>query len=118
MKATIYWKGMSTSIRSITKSCKACHVNKKQKLHYGHLLPKAIITVPWRVLCVGLIGPYTLKGKDGIVIDFMALTKIDPATSWFKIVELVPLICHLKTIGNNCKESSIVEEIFSKALIV
>jgi hypothetical protein len=37
---------------------------------------------------VDLIGPYTLKGKDGTVIDFMCVTMIDPATSWFEIVEL------------------------------
>ncbi len=40
------------------------------------------------MLCVDLIGPYTLKGKDGSSIDFMCLTMIDPATSWFEIVEL------------------------------
>jgi hypothetical protein len=91
MKATVYWKGMCTSIQSITKSCRACQVNKKWNLKYGHLPPKAIITVPWRVLCIDHIGFYTFKGKDGTVIDFMALTMIDPATSWFKIVEL-PLI--------------------------
>jgi hypothetical protein len=37
---------------------------------------------------VDLIGPYTLKGKDGIEIDFMCLAMIDPASSWFEIVEL------------------------------
>ena len=55
---------------------------------YGHLPPKLVITTPWKVLCVDLIGPYTLKGKDGSSIDFMCLTMIDPATSWFEIVEL------------------------------
>ena len=35
-----------------------------------------------------LIGPYTLKGKDGTEIDFMCLTMIDPVTSWCEIVEL------------------------------
>jgi hypothetical protein len=40
------------------------------------------------VLYVDLIGPYTLKGKDGSSIEFMCLTMINPATSWFKIVEL------------------------------
>ena len=35
-----------------------------------------------------LIGPYTLKGKDRSEIDFMCLTMIDPASSWFEIVEL------------------------------
>ena len=43
---------------------------------------------PLRNLCVDLIRPYTLKGKDGTEIDFMCLTVIDPASSWFEIVEL------------------------------
>ena len=43
---------------------------------------------PWKALCVDLIGPYTLKGTDGLSIDFMCLTMIDPTTSWFEIVEL------------------------------
>ncbi len=113
MKATMYWKGMRTTIRSLTKSCRSCQDNKKRKLKYGHLPSKTIITVPWRALCVDLIGPYTLKGKDGTIIDFMALTMIHPATSWFKVVEL-PLVRRLKTITVNCKESSIIEEIFDK----
>jgi hypothetical protein len=32
MKATIYWKGMHTTIRTLTMSCRSCQVNKKQKL--------------------------------------------------------------------------------------
>ncbi len=91
MKATMYWKGMRTTIRSLTRSCKTCQVNKKWKLKYGHLPSKTIITVSWRALCVDFIGPYTLKGKDGTIIDFMALTMIDLASSWFKVVEL-PLV--------------------------
>ena len=87
----MYWKGMRTTIRSITKSCRIYQVNKKQKLKYGHQPPKTVITTPWRMLCVDLVGPYTLKGKVGSVIDFMALTMIDPTSSWFKIVEL-PLV--------------------------
>ena len=52
------------------------------------LLPKLVVDTPWETLCVDLIGPYTLKGKDGSEIDFMCLTMIDPASSWFEIVEL------------------------------
>jgi hypothetical protein len=104
---------MRTSIRSLTKSCRACQVNKKRKLKYGHLPPKTLITVPCRALCVDLVGPYTLKSKDGTIIDLMALTMIDPATSWFKVVEL-PLVHRLRTVTVNGKESSIVEEIFDK----
>ena len=35
-----------------------------------------------------LIGLYILRDKDRTVIDFMCLTMIDPASSWFEIVEL------------------------------
>jgi hypothetical protein len=104
---------MRTTIRSLTKSCKTCQTNKKWKLKYGHLPSKTVITIPWRALCVDLTGPYTLKGKDGTIIDFMALTMINPATSWFEVVE-PPLVRRLKTITVNGKESSIIEEIFDK----
>ena len=30
-----------------------------------------------------------LRGKDGTEIDFMCLTMIDPASSWFETVELL-----------------------------
>ena len=43
---------------------------------------------PWEYLCVDLIGPYTLRGKDRSEIDFMCLNMMDPASSWFEIVEL------------------------------
>jgi hypothetical protein len=38
IKATMYWKGILSAIRLITKSCRSCQFNKKQKLKYGHLL--------------------------------------------------------------------------------
>jgi hypothetical protein len=79
---------MHTTIRRYVKSCRYCQVNKRHSLRYGHNPPKLVITTPWRALCVDLVGPYTLKGKEILSIDFMCLTMINPATSWFKIVEL------------------------------
>ncbi len=37
----------------------------------------------------GSYRPYIQRGKDGTEIDLMCLTIIDPASSWFKIVELL-----------------------------
>ncbi len=48
MQATMFWKGMQTTIWSITKLCKACQVNKKRKLTYGHSPPKTVIMAPRR----------------------------------------------------------------------
>ncbi len=82
---------MHTTIRRYVKTCQSCKVNKRHSQKYGHLPPKLVITSPWKAFCVALVGPYTLKGNDGLSIDFMCLTMIDPATSWFKIVELPPV---------------------------
>jgi hypothetical protein len=114
MKAAIYWKGMRNSIQSITKSCKTCQVNKKGTQKYGHLPSKIVISTPWEALCVNLVSPYTLKGKDGSSIVFMALTMIDPASSWFEVVEL-PTIMQLMTRKVNGKERTIKEQIFNKS---
>ncbi len=88
MRSEMYWKGMCTNIRRYVKSCRSCQVNKRHSQKYGHLPPKLVIMTPWKALCVDLIGPYTIKGKDGSIFEFMCLTMINPATSWFKIVEL------------------------------
>jgi hypothetical protein len=80
MRSMMYWKGMCTTIWKYVKSCRSCQVDKRHSQKYGHLPPKLVITTPWKALCVDLIGPYTLKGKDGLSFDFMCLTMIDPAT--------------------------------------
>jgi len=114
MKAAIYWKGMRITIQSITKSCKTCQIYKKRSLKYGHLPSKIVICIPWEALCVNLIGPYTLKGKDSSSIDFMALTMIDPTTSWLEVVEL-PTIPQVTTKKVNGKKRTTEEEIFDKS---
>jgi hypothetical protein len=79
------------------QTCQSCQVNKRRSQKSGHLPSKLLITTPWKALCVDLICPYTLKGKDGLSIDFMCLTMINPATSWFEIVEL-PTVAHEMTV--------------------
>jgi hypothetical protein len=102
MRSVMYWKGMPTTIQRYVKSCRSFSVNKRHSQKYGHLLPKLVITTPWKALCVDLIGPYTLKGKDGSSIDFMCLTIINPTTSWFKIVKL-PTVAQETTVPPRAK---------------
>jgi len=73
-----------------------------------------VICIPWEALCVDLIGPYTLKGKDSSSIDFMALIMIDPASSWLEVVEL-PTITRVMNKKVNGKKRTIEEEIFDKS---
>ena len=86
--AALYWRSLRVDARMHTKTCQKCQKANKRKLQYGKLPPKIAEVTPWRSVCVDLIGPYTLRGKDGTILDFMCLTMIDPATSWFEIVEL------------------------------
>jgi hypothetical protein len=79
---------MRSTVRSYFKNCRSCQVNKRRSQKYGKLPTKLTTITPWEAVCVDLIGPYTLRGKDGTEIDFMCLTLIDLASSWFEIVEL------------------------------
>jgi hypothetical protein len=88
LHAAMYWKGMRNTIRSHIKNCCTCQVNNQHKHKYGKLPAKLVITNHWEAFCVDLIGPCTLKGKDGTEIDFMCLTTIDPTSSWFEIAKL------------------------------
>eukprot|EP00804_Cyclotella_cryptica_P009743 CCRYP_011229-RA/>CCRYP_011229-RA protein AED:0.34 eAED:0.17 QI:0/0/0/0.66/0/0/3/0/294 len=86
--AAMYWIGMHRTVRAYIKRCQKCQVNKRHKHKYSKLPTKLVITNPWEALCGDLIGPYTLKKSGRTIIDFMCLAMIDPATSWFEIVEL------------------------------
>ena len=107
LRSAMYWKVMRHTIQSHVKRCHSSQVNKLCMQKYGKLPAKLVVTNPWEVLCevlcVDLIGPYTLKGKEGTHIDFMCVTMIDPATSWFEIVELSVSEPSLPDIPNGTK---------------
>jgi hypothetical protein len=92
MRSVMYWKGMRRAIQSYAKSCKSCQLNKRHSQKYKHVPSKLVTTSPLEALCVDLIGPYTRNGKDDLSIDFMCLTMLYPATSWFEMVELLKLL--------------------------
>ena len=79
---------MRHHIRAHVKQCDRCQLAKRKRHRYGHLPPRKVDNVPWKTVCCNLIGPYTIKGKDGFALDFMCLTMVDPVTGWFEIVEL------------------------------
>ncbi len=83
LKAALYWKQMRSTVRLYVKNCRSCQLNKRRSQKYGKL-PLASIT-PWEAVCVNLIRPYMLRGKDGTEMDFMYLTMIDPASSWLLV---------------------------------
>ena len=83
-------EGLRKTVQLHVKKCHNCQVIKCRNHTYSILWTKLAITIPWEALCMDHLGlgPYTLKGKDKRVIDFMCITKINPATSWFEIAKL------------------------------
>jgi hypothetical protein len=61
---------------------------KKDQLSkkYGLLPLKIAESEPWFMVCVDLVGPFTIRIETKIH-SMLALTMIDPATGWFEIVE-------------------------------
>ena len=91
------WRGIVSQARTYCRRCSACQKYKKRSTKYGHLPSKEVESLdPWNTVCVDLIGPYSLKAKirmtDGTLkereITLQAMTFIDPASSWFEIVEV------------------------------
>jgi hypothetical protein len=89
ISSALYWPSMRTQIRQHVKRCDRCQLGKKRGRQHGKLPPKIAQVVPWRSVNVDLVGPYSLKDNTGsVILDFMCLTMIDPATGWFEIIEL------------------------------
>ena len=59
----------------------------RDKKKYGYLLIKDVEFHPWKMLCVDLIGPYTVCTKKGVQ-SLHAMSMFDPATLWFEVVEI------------------------------
>jgi hypothetical protein len=81
------WPGMRQQVQKTIKTCDICQRAKRSTKKYGHLPLKTVEINPWSILCVDLIGPYTIpiKGKTDKKNTLWAVTMIDPATSWFEI---------------------------------
>jgi hypothetical protein len=96
MRSMMYWKGMHTTIQRYIKTCQSCHFNKRQPKVWTPTTKAGHNDSLKSIMC-NLIGPYTLKSKGGLSIDFMCLTMIGPTTSWFEIVEL-PTVAQATTV--------------------
>ena len=85
-----WWNNLRDTVHTVCKTCDTCQRTKKTNMKYGHLPEKTAQAEPWDVLCIDLIGPYTInrKNKKKNPLVLWAMTMIDPATGWFEICEI------------------------------
>ena len=55
------WKNLKDQVHQHVSTCRTCQLNKRKTKKYGHLPAKKAEAKPWEVLCVDLIGPYTIQ---------------------------------------------------------
>jgi hypothetical protein len=76
------WPTLKEDVTEFVKTCDLCQRFKKQRKHYGHSKPADYRTeIPWEVVAVDLIGPWTIRAKNR-EIKLTCLTTIDLATRW------------------------------------
>jgi hypothetical protein len=88
LRQHLWWPNLRNDVHEVCTKCHICQKTKRSDKKYGHLPPKEAEANPWDVLCVDLIGPYTIKrrGKKNLVL--WCVTMIDPATGWFEMREI------------------------------
>eukprot|EP00957_Ditylum_brightwellii_P191787 14600175-Ditylum_brightwellii.AAC.1 len=89
------WNNLRKDVEQMCKKCHTCQLTKKIDPKIGHLSAKTVEEGPWDILCVDLIGPYTIEskgknknGKKKKDLTLWCVTVIDPVTSWFEIAEI------------------------------
>jgi hypothetical protein len=74
------------NIDCLCSTCQVCQMTMKERKKYGLLSPKIAESDPWVIVCVDLVGPFTIR-TPAKTQTLLALTMIDLATGWFEIVE-------------------------------
>ena len=75
-----HWPTLREDVRKYCELCDVCQRTKKNKKKYGTLPEKVAETEPWDVLCIDLIGPYTIRQPNREVQKLQCVTMINPAT--------------------------------------
>ena len=86
LRAIMTWGSLKTNVQGHAKYYLKCQKCKGTSKKYGKVTEKLAVLEPWHTLCIDIIGPYTLKGKDKSELDFRCLIMINPVIGWFYIV--------------------------------
>jgi hypothetical protein len=74
------WPGLTEDVKRLCSTCQVCQMTKKEnnRKKYGLLPPKIAESDPWVMVCVDLVGAFTIR-TPAKTHSLIALTMIDPA---------------------------------------
>ena len=78
---------MKQDVEHTCRTCSLCQKCKKVHKKCGKLPAREVDSTPWERVNIDLIGPWSVKTPTK-THTLNALTIIDPATSWFEIIEV------------------------------
>jgi hypothetical protein len=61
LRQQFWWPNLRNDVHEVCSKCDTCQRTKRNSKKYGHLPAKEAEVDPWEILCVDLIGPYTIK---------------------------------------------------------
>ena len=80
-----YWSGIRKLVQKEATKCDVCQCTKRSTTKYGKIPAKLAEETLRNKLCVDLIGPYNIRGKDKEPMILKAVTMIHPVTGWFEV---------------------------------
>jgi hypothetical protein len=60
------WPGLTTYVHLHCKKCKLCQMHMKNRKPDGKLPTKMAETTPWEIVCVDLVGPWSIQTPSGV----------------------------------------------------
>ena len=59
----LYWPEIMYDVQKEVTNCDTFQRTKQSNIKYGKLPAKEVEGIPWKKLCVNLIGPYCIRRK-------------------------------------------------------
>jgi hypothetical protein len=75
------------SVERLCSTCPVCQLTKRERKEYGLLPPKIVESDFWVMVCVDLVGPFTIKTSIK-THSLLAITIVDLALGWFQIAKV------------------------------
>jgi hypothetical protein len=61
IRNTMTWSDLTLDVERICSTCPVCQLTKRERNKYGLLPPRTAESDPWVMVCVDLVGPFTIK---------------------------------------------------------